>query len=156
MITVWIDADNCVREARAFVERAACRGRVRAVFVADRPIRTTDSPQVERVLVSSGDQQSDKVIQERVQLGDIVVTRDIPLAAELVEQGIVVLNDRGTVWTAENVRERLSLRDFKEDMRVQGLTPKRMQRYDKRDAATFVAALDREITRATARGRVEP
>ncbi len=151
MITVWIDADNCVREAREFVERAACRERVRAVFVADRSIRTADSPQIERVLVAPGDQQSDKVIQERVQPDDIVVTRDIPLAAELVAQGIVVLNDRGTVWTSENVRERLSLRDFKEDMRVHGLAPKRMQRYDKRDAAAFVAALDREITRATAK-----
>lgn len=151
MITVWIDADNCVREAREFVERAACRERVRAVFVADRPIRTADSPQIEHVLVASGDQQSDTFIQERVQAGDIVVTRDIPLAAELVEQGIVVLNDRGTVWTAENVRERLSMRDFKEEMREQGLAPKRMQRYNKRDAAQFVAALDREITRSTAK-----
>ncbi|TVR89167.1 MAG: YaiI/YqxD family protein [Spirochaetaceae bacterium] len=151
MITVWIDADNCVREAREFVERAACRGRVRAVFVADRPIRTADSPQIQRVLVAPGDQQSDRVIQEQVQPGDIVVTRDIPLAAELVEQGIVVLNDRGTVWSSENVRERLSMRDFKEEMREQGLAPKRMQRYDKRDAAAFVAALDREITRATAK-----
>jgi len=150
MITVWIDADNCVREAREFVERAACRERVRAVFVADRPVRTADSPHIERVLVASGDQQSDTYIQERVQAGDIVVTRDIPLAAELVEQGIVVLNDRGTVWSTENVRERLSMRDFKEEMREQGLAPKRMQRYDKRDAAAFVAALDREITRATA------
>lgn len=151
MITVWIDADNCVREAREFVERAACRERVRAVFVADRPIRTADSPQIEHVLVASGDQQSDRLIRERVQAGDIVVTRDIPLAAELVEHGIVVLNDRGTVWTAENVRERLSMRDFKEQMREQGLAPKRMQRYNKRDAAQFVAALDREITRSTAK-----
>lgn len=148
MLTVWVDADNCVREARDLVERSAHKGRVRAVMVANRPVKVAAAEGVEVVRVSEEDQASDRYIRSHVQVGDIAITRDIPLAAELLEQGLTVLNDRGTVWDAESVRERLSMRDFMQNLRERGLAPRSLRSYDKRDAAAFAAALDREVSKA--------
>ena len=90
---------------------------------------------------------ADSLILEEAGMQDLVITRDIPLAAELVGNGIRVINDRGTVYTEENVRERLSWRDFMADLRDKGMFIPENDRFSERDLREFANAFDRELTR---------
>ncbi len=98
------------------------------------------------VVVSAEEGSADRYIVEHARSGDIAITRDIPHAADLVERGVLVLNDRGTVFSAENVRERLSVRDFMYDLRNSGVGVPERGRFGQRDIALFAQAFDRELT----------
>ncbi len=142
---IWIDADSCPRRVREIVAKAANRYALPAFFVANRHIPLPEGKSIRMIVVE--EESADEHIKRRTLSEDLVITRDIPLAASLVEGGIVVLNDRGTVYTAENVRERLSIRDFMYGLRAQGVNVPESAHFDKRDVHHFAKSFDRELHR---------
>ena len=146
-MTIWIDADAAPRPVKEIVFRAAERLEIPCVLVANQPLSVPrHNPFVEAVQVQGGPDVADQHIAEHAGEGDIAITADIPLAAILVEKGLAVLNPRGEVYTEENVRERLSIRDFMESMRGAGMETGGPKPYGRREKQAFAAALDRILT----------
>ena len=143
----FIDADSFPVPARATIIRAAERHGLKALFVAQKDPGLPTGPCIRFVAVPPGDDGADNWIVDQSMPGDLVFTRDIPLAARLVEKKILVLNDRGTVYTAENVRSRLSERDFMTEMRFNNMATPSIKSYGQRELAEFANAFDRELTR---------
>jgi len=160
-VTIWADGDSLQAEVRRLIcaratreaELAAARGsasRFEAVFVAARRPSLDLGSGVSLELVEGGSGAADDRIAERSAAGDLAVTRDIALAGRLAEKGLRVLNDRGDVFTAENARERRSLRDRAAELRALGLAPEspRARSWGERERKLFADALDRELARA--------
>ncbi|MEJ2186559.1 MAG: YaiI/YqxD family protein [Gemmatimonadota bacterium] len=146
---IWIDADAAPRDVKDVVFRAAKRLGIRTVLVANQRMPVPlDNPHVEAVWVRGGPDVADQHIADHASEGDIAVTADIPLAAILVERGVVALDHRGEVFTEDNVRERLSIRDFMESLRGSGVETGGPAPYGPRDKQAFAAALDRILTAA--------
>ena len=157
-VTIWADGDSLQAELRALLCRRANREaaaaaaedratRFRAVFVAARMPPLDMGPGVEAIVVAD---DADSRIAADSKAGDLAVTRDLPLAERLAEKGLRVLNDRGEVFTAENARERRSLRDRAVELRALGLAPEspRGSSWGARELRAFADALDREIAKA--------
>ncbi len=160
-MTIWADADSLQADIRRIVRDRAAREsesalasgrepRYRAAFIAFRMPPIAEAPGVELESVSAGPGAADDRMVERAEAGDIAVTRDLPLAERLAEKGLRVLNDRGEVFTAENARERRSLRDRAAELRALGLAPESPRRsaWGKKELKAFADALDRELARA--------
>jgi uncharacterized protein YaiI (UPF0178 family) len=148
-MTIWVDADSCPVRVREIISRAAIRRELAAVFVAVRKVPLPEHPLITFIGVPPGEGEADMRITQDAGPGDIVVTRDIPLAADIVEKGVLVLNDRGEVFTGENIRERLSVRNFMKDLRQSGLYESPSGGYGAREIRSFSDAFDREITKFT-------
>lgn len=155
-MTIWADADSLPPEVRALIARRAARSSVqpgiRAVFAANHPIPVPAGAELIVVEGGKADEADDRILALAAP-GDLVVTRDIPFAARLVDAGIAVINDRGDEWTRDTVRTRLSERDFMADLRASGLS--RMNRgrsYGPRELKSFADALDRALTRLLSGG----
>lgn len=144
---IWVDADGCPRDVKDVVFRAALRLEIPTFLVANSVLETPRSPFVESVVVSSGLDVADDWIAERVSEEDIVITGDIPLAARVVERGAVGLDHRGETWTEDNVRERLSMRDFMQGLRDAGVQTGGPSPASARDKRLFANALDRLLTK---------
>ena len=144
---IWVDADSAPRDAKEIVYRTAKRLAIDAVFVANRRLALpSDNPRLSSIIVDGGADVADRHIADNADRDDVVITHDIPLAAILVEKGIVVIDPRGDVFDAENVRERLSVRDFLEAARAAGIETGGSAPYGPRDKHAFAAALDRALT----------
>lgn len=147
---LWIDADAAPREAKEVVFRAARRLKLETVLVANGPlsIPAAAADIVSAVQVPAGADVADRYIADQSQPGDIAVTADIPLAAKLVEKGVVVIDPRGDEYTPENISGRLATRNFMDSVRGAGLQTSGAAPYDARDKKAFAGALDRALTRA--------
>ncbi len=144
--TLWIDADAAPRAVKEIVFRASERLALTVVLVANSAQAIPRSPCIRQVVVGKGLDVADDYIAEHCVEGDIVVTADIPLAAQVVEKGAVVLKPRGEVLDADNVRQRLAMRDFMDEMRGAGLAGGGPPPFGKQDRARFANALDRVLT----------
>ena len=144
---IWIDADGCPRPVKDIVFRASQRLKVAVVLVADRPVGRPSSPLVTSVVVPRDMDSADRHIAEKLDPGDLVITADLPLAAAVVERGAQAINPRGETYTAENVRERLSVRDFMMGLRETGELLGGPPPYGRKDKERFAAALDRHLSR---------
>ena len=145
--TLWVDADAAPRDVKEIVYRAARRLSIPTVLVANQRLATpADNPHVNSVHVRGGPDVADRHIAENARPGDIAVTADIPLAAILVEKGLVVLDPRGERYTEENVRERLSIRDFMDSLRGAGVETGGAKPWGPREKQAFAGALDRVLT----------
>jgi uncharacterized protein YaiI (UPF0178 family) len=142
---IFVDADSCPKPVRDLVQRAAKRTGAAAVFAANRPIPGIGDGEMWICLPE--DDAADDLIAGRAGPGDIVVTRDIPLAARLVKAGVAVLDDRGRIHTAENIGERFSIRNFTVGLAENGLDFNREANYGKKELKAFADSLDRLITR---------
>ena len=140
---IWIDADACPVPVKEIVFRASRRIGVPVTLVANRRLLLPPSALITAVQVGQTADEADHYIVEQAQSGDLVITADIPLAARLVDKAIAALNPRGELYTAENVRERLSLRDFKETLRSTGVVTGGPPPYQNRDKQAFANGLDR-------------
>ena len=150
---LWIDADAAPRDVKEIVFRTARRLQIETVLVANQRLSTPlDHPFVTTVRVEGGPDRADRYIAEKAEPGDLAVTADIPLAASLVEKGVLVLDPRGEEYSAENVGERLAVRDFMDGLRGAGVETSGPRPYGAKDRQTFAAALDRVLTRRL-RGR---
>ena len=145
---IWIDADATPRDVKEIVFRAAKRLELAVVLVANKRLDTPlGIPLVTAVQVPGGADVADQYIVDHASSGDLVVTQDIPLAALLVPQGIVVLDPRGEEHTAETIGERLSIRDLMESFRGAGVITGGPAPFHPRDKQAFASALDRALTR---------
>lgn len=145
--TIWVDADAAPRDVKEIVYRAASRLEVRTVLVANHRLSTPrNNPHVTSVLVRHGPDVADHHIAERSEPGDVAITADIPLAAVLVEKGLDVLDPRGDRYTEENVRERLSIRDFMDNLRGIGIQTGGPDAFGAADKRAFANAFDRMLT----------
>lgn len=146
---IWVDADAAPRDVKEIVMRAAKRVELETMLVANQRLpEPRNNPWVSTVWVPGGPDVADRHIVEHAEEGDIAITADIPLAADLVEIGVVVLDPRGEIYTEENVRERLSIRDFMDSLRGAGVETGGAKPYGRREKQAFAAALDRTLTAA--------
>jgi uncharacterized protein YaiI (UPF0178 family) len=146
-LTIFVDADSCPKPAREMLVRAAKRRPLIVVFVANRPIPLELGPGIVMELCPSGEGSADNRIVELARKGDMVITRDIPLASRLVEKEILVLDDRGRVFTQDNIRECLSLRDFAVGLAESGLGIRGAASYGRKELKAFADSFDRELRR---------
>ncbi|MBT3272496.1 MAG: YaiI/YqxD family protein [Spirochaetales bacterium] len=146
-MTIWVDADSCPKAVREIIMRAANRRKVAAIFVADRILPLQKSKYVSDIIVESDTNSADSRIVSEAEIGDLAVTRDVPLASELVKKGVTAVNDRGTVYSANNIGERLSMRNFMYDLRESGIQVERHRPATPKDIASFSNSFDRELTR---------
>lgn len=145
---IWIDADAAPREVKDVVFRAARRLKVAVVLVANQPLALPpNAPTVSGVTVRDGANVADKYIVNECAPGDLVITADIPLAALIVEKNVAVIDPRGEEYTADNIRSRLSMRDFMDDLRGAGTITSGNRPYDARDKKAFAASLDRFLAK---------
>jgi uncharacterized protein len=151
-LTIWIDADAAPRDVKEIVYRAAKRLEIPTILVANQRLSSPlNNPFVSTVEVQGGPDVADQHIADHAAEGDIAITADIPLAATLVEKGLVVLDPRGDQYSAENVRERLSIRDFMDSLRGSGVETGGAKPYGPREKQAFAGALDRVLTAARRR-----
>jgi uncharacterized protein YaiI (UPF0178 family) len=144
---IWVDADSCPRAVRDIIARSALRLSIHTFFVANREIPLPSNPFFEMILCGTEADAADNYIVDHADAKDLVITRDIPLAARLVEKKIRVLNDRGTVYTEANISERLSMRNFMLEMYNNGFMPERTSRLGKKELHDFANSLDKELQR---------
>ena len=150
---IWIDADAAPRDGKDIIFRAARRLSIETVLVANRRLPVPpDNPHVSAVLVQGGPDVADTYIADHAAPGDLAVTADIPLAAVLVEKGLTVVDPRGEQYSVENVRERLSIRDFMDSLRGSGVETGGARPFGQREKQAFAAALDRLLTAARRNG----
>ncbi len=140
---IWVDADACPVVIKDILFRAAERMRVPLTLVANRLLRVPPSPYIRARQVPMGFDVADRHIMDEVAEGDLVITADIPLAAALIEQGAFVLSPRGECYSAENIRERLGLRDFMEGLRGAGADIGGPAALSQADRQAFARQLDR-------------
>jgi uncharacterized protein YaiI (UPF0178 family) len=130
LLTVWVDADACPGPIKEILVRAALRRSVRTVFVANKFIALPQSP--------------------------FLTTHDIPLAALLVAKGVTVIDPRGELYSEENVRERLSIRNFMHDLREEGVRTSGPAAFGQKSSQAFANTYDRELTRALRSAEQKP
>ena len=144
---IWVDADACPGAVKEILFRAAQRTGVELTLVANQPLRTPSLPNVRALQVMGGFDVEDNEIVRRAEGGDLVITADIPLAAELVPLGVEVLSPRGERFTESNVRARLNIRDFLDTMRSSGVHTGGPSAYGPRERQAFANALDSWLAR---------
>lgn len=145
---IWVDADACPRDVKDVIAKAAERKQLAVVFVSNGSLTLPRSPLLSFVRVAQGLDVADGYIATHVQPGDLAVTQDVPLAAQLVPLGVTVLDPRGELYDADSVKERLAMRDLMKELRDSGVVTGGPKGWDARDKQQFANALDRVLTRA--------
>lgn len=154
---LWVDADATPRPVREIIFRASARLDLETVLVANHRIGLpANNDNVRFVLVEHGLDVADHYIATHAESGDVTITADIPLAAELVDQQVHVISPRGEVYDRENIRERLSIRDFMDSLRSTGVETGGPSAFGNREKQAFAASLDKTLTRALRRSRRAP
>lgn len=144
---IWVDADACPQVIKEIVYRAAERTRVTAILVANQPLRTPPSKYLKTIQVASGYDVADNEIVQRLRPKDLVITSDIPLAAEIIEKGGMALSPRGEEFTRENIGGRLNMRDFMETLRSSGIQSGGPKTMTQSDRMAFANKLDSLLAR---------
>ena len=144
---IWVDADACPVVIKDILFRAAERTGIDMTLVANRPVRIPRAPSITFLQVSAGADVADNEIVKQLAAGDLVITSDIPLAANVVEKDGVALDPRGELYTEENIRSRLSMRDFMDDLRGTGVETGGPAPLSQRDRQSFANHLDTILAR---------
>ena len=144
---IWVDADACPVVIKEVLFKAAERTRIQLILVANNHFRIPKSSFIKFLQVPHGLDVADNEIVKKLESGDLVVTADIPLAARVVQEGGFALNPRGEVYTEENVKERLSTRDFLDSLRSSGIETGGPSTLNSRDKQAFANSLDYIITK---------
>ena len=147
---IWVDADACPGVIKEILFKAARRTKLPLTLLANHSMRIPADDNIRFIHVSGGFDVADNEIVERAKVGDLVITADIPLAAELVEKGVTALNPRGELYTEANIRQRLNMRDFMSTLRDTGVQTGGSAPFNNQDKAAFANALDRWIAKARA------
>ena len=144
---IWVDADACPGVIKEILFRAANRTEVELTLVANQALRTPASRFINSIQVKSGFDVADNEIVKRAQAGDLVITADIPLAAEVIEKGAHALNPRGELYRKDNIRERLNMRDFMDSLRGSGIQTGGPAALNQKDRQNFANELDKLLAR---------
>jgi uncharacterized protein YaiI (UPF0178 family) len=149
---LWVDADACPVVIKEILFRAAERTCSLLTLVANQPIRVPSSQYIKTVQVPAGFDVADDEIVKRLEAGDLVITADIPLAAEVIEKGGHALNPRGELYTTENIKARLNMRDFMDTMRSSGINTGGPPAISLSDRQEFANNLDRFLAKYANKG----
>ncbi|MFC6673823.1 YaiI/YqxD family protein [Marinobacterium aestuariivivens] len=144
---IWVDADACPKVIKEILFRAAQRTGTRMTLVANQYMPTPPGSLIDAIQVSQGFDVADDTIVGRISAGDLVITADIPLAAEVIDKNALALNPRGELYTRENVRQRLSMRDFLDTLRSSGINTGGPAALTQNDRQAFANQLDRLLAR---------
>ncbi len=144
---IWVDADACPAVIKGILFKAAERTGVELTLVANKPMRMPSSLYIKLIQVKSGFDVADNEIVKRLSVGDLVITSDIPLAAEVIEKGGFVLDPRGELYSAENIRARLNMRDFMDTLRASGVDTGGPPALNQSDRQSFANHLDKLLTK---------
>jgi uncharacterized protein YaiI (UPF0178 family) len=148
---IWVDADACPLAIKEILYRAAERAEIELTLVANQPLATPRSRFIRTVQVPKGFDVADNRIAQEVSSGDLVVTADIPLAAEVIAKGGHALNPRGELYSPENIRERLAMRNFMDELRSAGVDTGGPAPLGQADRQAFANQLDRLLAKWAAR-----
>ena len=143
---IWVDADACPKVIKEILFRAAERVQVPLILVANKPLQTPPSRFISSIRVSGGFDVADNHIVQHLQPDDLVITADIPLAAEAIEKGAHALSPRGTLYTRDNIKERLTMRDLMDELRGSGIHTGGPKSLSQSDRQAFANHLDRFLT----------
>jgi len=140
---IWVDADACPNVIKEILFRAADRVAVNVTLVANQAIQVPRSRYIRCIQVASGFDVADNYIVQQAESGDLVITADIPLASEAIDKGCRALNPRGELYTTENIRQRLNMRDFMDTLRGSGINTGGPPALSQADRMAFANQLDR-------------
>ena len=146
---IWVDADACPIVIKEILFRAATRTGIMTTLVANKMLYVPPSPNIRVMQVEKGFDVADNKIVELLEAGDLVITADIPLAAQVVAKGGTALNPRGEFYTAANIAERLAMRNLMEELRSTGMEVGGPATFNQSDRQAFAAELDRFLARQT-------
>lgn len=144
---IWVDADACPKVIKEILFRAADRAGIQVTLVANQAIPVPRSNHIRSIQVASGFDVADNHIVQQSRPGDLVITADIPLASEVIDKGCLALNPRGELYTAENIRQRLNMRDFMDTLRGSGVDTGGPPALSQADRMAFANQLDRWLAR---------
>ena len=142
---IWVDADACPGVIKDMLFRVADRTEIMVTLVANRHLRTPPSRFIKSIVVPAGFDVADKEIVKLAAAGDLVITADIPLAAEVVANGVAVLNPRGEMYTVDNIQQHLTMRNFMEELRGSGVETGGPAAFSQADGRAFARQLDRFV-----------
>jgi hypothetical protein len=148
---IWVDADACPGPVKDILFRAADRAQVMVTLVANQALRTPPSRWIRSIQVAGGFDVADDEIVRRLAAGDLVVTQDIPLAAQAIDKGALALHPRGELYTRETIAQRLSMRNFMDELRGAGVDTGGPAAFHARDRQAFANQLDRWLQQAARR-----
>ncbi|PHM45852.1 hypothetical protein Xmau_00243 [Xenorhabdus mauleonii] len=140
---IWVDADACPKVIKEILYRAAEREKIQVTFVANQRLSVPASAFLHTLQVPAGFDVADNEIVCRTEVGDLVITADIPLAAEVIQKGAAALNPRGELYSEETIRESLTMRDFMDTMRASGIQTGGPPALKQRDRQLFANELDK-------------
>ncbi|MCZ6560227.1 MAG: YaiI/YqxD family protein [Gammaproteobacteria bacterium] len=143
---IWVDADACPVVIKEILFRAAERTAIELILVANQVLHTPPSRHIKTLQVPRGFNVADDEIVKRISAGDLVITSDIPLAAEVIEKGGQALSPRGELHTTENIGARLNMRDFMDTLRASGVDTGGPSAFGQKDRQTFANNLDKLLT----------
>ena len=143
---IWVDADACPKMVKEILYRAAERVKCSLILVANQSLTIPRSPYIKSIRVASGFDVADNYIVQQVEKADLVITADIPLAAEVLEKGGEALNPRGEFYTHETIKQKLTMRDFMDEMRGTGVMSGGPPPLNQSDRREFANALDRFLS----------
>lgn len=144
---IWVDADACPGVIKDILFRAARRTGVEITLVANHSMRVPPSPHINFLMVGAGFDVADNEIVKRLTAGDLVITADIPLAADAIDKGGHALNPRGELYTADNIKARLSMRNFMDTLRSSGVDTGGPPALNQNDRQAFANQLDRWLSK---------
>ena len=144
---IWVDADACPKVIKEILFRAADRVAMPLILVANQPLQVPGSRYIRTIQVGAGFDVADNHIVQQAEAGDLVITADIPLAAEVIAKGCLALNPRGELYTEDNIRQRLNMRDFMETLRGSGVDTGGPASFSHADRQAFANQLDRLLAR---------
>ncbi len=146
-ITIWVDADACPVVIKEILFRAAERTGIQLTLVANQAMRIPRLKNIKLLRVTAGFDVADNEIVKRLKAGDLVITADIPLASEVIDKGGHALNPRGELYTVENIKARLNIRDFMDTLRASGINTGGPPALSQSDRKTFADNLDTFLAR---------
>lgn len=147
-ITIFVDADSCPNQTRTMIVKFAIRLNIKTFFVANRQIPIFINQEIPKNLIkmvvtdNTPDAADDFIVKNSSQ-NDVAITRDIPLAERLLKNDITVINDRGTIFSSDNIREKLSIRNFNYELVKNGIQIEKQTNYNKKDLNNFANCLDK-------------
>lgn len=144
---IWVDADACPKVIKEILYRVAEKRKIPLTLVANKPLWTPASAHITTLLVGSGFDVADQEIVKRLQPGDLVITADIPLAADVIAANGHALNPRGEFYTEDNIRERLAVRNFMDDLRSNGVETGGPPALNQKDRQAFANKLDQFLAK---------
>lgn len=140
---IWVDADACPKVIKEILFRAAIRTKTQMILVANQPLYIPPSSFIKTIQVSSGFDVADDEIIQNIQLNDLVITADIPLADAVVHKGAIALNPRGNLYTKNNIKQILSFRNLSMELRSTGIITGGPPKLSKREIQAFANSLDK-------------